>query len=71
MGCKLVGTEREINSQIIDDFVGSGCSLKEYLERKEVSRIREALDRENGNIVSAARSLGISPQLLRYKVKNF
>ena len=70
MGCKLIRTEREIDRQIIDDFAGSGCSLKEYLERKEVSRIREVLDREKGNIVSAARSLGISPQLLRYKVKN-
>ena len=70
MGCKLIRTEREIDRQIIDDFASSGCSLKEYLERKEVSRIREILDMENGNIVSAARSLGISPQLLRYKTKN-
>lgn len=71
LGRRLTETAGGFNNLLLDEFGQSGCSLKEYLERKETMRIKEALDEADGNIVSAAKALGISPQLLRYKTKKF
>ncbi|WP_245809287.1 helix-turn-helix domain-containing protein [Desulfamplus magnetovallimortis] len=48
--------------------------LEEGLTRKqdahEKEAVSKALDRFNGNVTKAAKHLGISRQLLHYKIKN-
>lgn len=48
-----------------------GRSLAETKQAHEVEAIRQALSASKGNAARAARSLGISPQLLNYKLKRF
>ena len=46
-------------------------TLKEYLEDYEQKRIAEAWQESGEDYQAAAKILGISPQLMRYKIKKF
>ncbi len=46
-------------------------SLVETLAENEIRSIRNALLESNGNAARAARKLGLSPQLLNYKMKKY
>ncbi len=62
-GCAGAGTVR----------VGAerGASLRESLEKFERALIRTELERANGVAAKAARNLGISKQLLKYKIEKY
>jgi len=47
----------------------SALTLQESLHQLEVSLIREALGKTQGNLTQAAKQLGISRQLLQYKLR--
>ncbi len=51
--------------------VKSGASLPEARKGNEIRLIREALTKVSGKPSAAARILGISPQLLNYKMKKY
>lgn len=48
----------------------STLTLQESLQELEVSLIRVALDKTQGNLTKAAQQLGISRQLLQYKLRS-
>jgi arginine utilization regulatory protein len=50
---------------------GAKSSLPEAQKHQEQEMIRRALEASGGNVSRAARSLGISRQLLHYKMKKF
>ena len=49
----------------------SVLTLQESLHHLEVSLIRAAMGKTQGNLTRAAKQLGISRQLLQYKLRNF
>lgn len=49
----------------------SGLGLKARQDRDEKAAIRSSLQRTAGNAARAARLIGISPQLLNYKLKKY
>ncbi|MFH1681102.1 MAG: sigma 54-interacting transcriptional regulator, partial [Candidatus Eisenbacteria bacterium] len=51
--------------------IAGGAPLSEEIADFEEYRIREAYAEAEGNTRAAARLLGISPQLLRYKIKRY
>jgi len=51
------------------DTIGAG-SLDERVALFERDIIIDALKRQNGNLAAAARDLGTTPRVIRYKVKN-
>ncbi len=50
-------------------FAESGLGLSEYIKRYEEERITDALDKSEGDIKKAAKELGVSVQLMKYKTK--
>lgn len=72
--------QREIESEVReeDDLVkirppaiAALISQTEKMAKEEVDLIRQALEENNGNISKSAQQLGISRQLLHYKMKKF
>ncbi len=53
------------------DHAFSGLTLAEMKTRSEIAKIQAALTATRGNAAGAARRLGISPQLMHYKLKRF
>ncbi len=49
----------------------SGLPLAEMKTKSEIAKIQAALAATRGNAAGAARRLGISPQLIHYKLKRF
>ncbi|MDA3959906.1 MAG: sigma 54-interacting transcriptional regulator [Planctomycetota bacterium] len=54
---------------VLPDGGGDG-SLKERVERLERDVICDALKRSSGNVAAAARELGITARIARYKIRN-
>lgn len=50
------------------EFVKSGCTLKEFMDKEEKRMVMTALDNNNGAVIKAAEELKVSPQLLRQKI---
>lgn len=69
--------------QIIDDYnqnestlaptpiIESHLPLNDHLERIEIRFIKDALDKADGNVTKASKTLGISRQNLNYKLKKY
>ncbi len=54
-----------------DKAIGQGWTLLEKRDENEISLIKDALQKTSGKPSAAARLLGISPQLLNYKMKKY
>ena len=73
---RWLGTEAETKrssetQQEVSAFLDSGKNLKEYLEDYERQCIENAWHESGEDFSEAAKQLGISPQLLRYKMKKY
>ena len=53
------------------DFLESGRTLKEYMDEYEKNLIKETLSAHGGEVKAAAKTLGMSPQTLRYNLEKF
>ncbi|WP_096181269.1 sigma-54 interaction domain-containing protein [Effusibacillus lacus] len=53
---------------VLEEFEASGLSLREYLDRVERTIIERWLERTKGNVVQAAKRLGMPRQTLQYRV---
>ncbi|MCI8610109.1 MAG: sigma 54-interacting transcriptional regulator [Firmicutes bacterium] len=65
-----VERKRRISQNQIREFRESKKPLKDYLEEREQKIIRQTLEACGGIYGEAAKALGISPQLLKYKLTN-
>jgi Nif-specific regulatory protein len=52
-----------------DAEVGSPGSLKARIRILEKDAIMDALKHHNGNVTAAAKSLGLTPRMVRYKIQ--
>ena len=73
---RWLGTEMETSrpSEIHQEavaFLAAGKKLKDYLEDYERQRMAEAWQESGEDYQAAAKILGISPQLMRYKMKKY
>lgn len=73
---RWLGTEAETKGsseirQEVSAFLSSGKNLKEYLEDYERQCIENAWHESGEDFSEAAKKLGISPQLFRYKMKKY
>ncbi len=73
---RWLGTEMETSrpSEMHQEavaFLAAGKKLKDYLEDYERQRMAEAWQESREDYQAAAKILGISPQLMRYKMKKY
>lgn len=73
---RWLGTEMETSrpSEMHQEavaFLAAGKKLKDYLEDYERQRMAEAWQESGEDYQAAAKILGISPQLMRYKMKKY
>jgi DNA-binding NtrC family response regulator len=68
-------TEEDLPDPILEDGTDSTSAAADGLEAKvralEISLIRAALEKNNGNQSAAARELGITERNIRYKIKKY
>jgi Nif-specific regulatory protein len=50
---------------------GDDTTLKNRIRQMESAVLLEALKNKNGNVCAVAREIGITPRMVRYKLKNF
>ena len=70
----VIGEEHMRPSEIHQEavaFLAAGKKLKDYLEDYERQRMAEAWQESGEDYQAAAKILGISPQLMRYKMKKY
>ena len=68
-GSKEVAKADDTAMEDYQQFAESGLGLSEYIKRYEEERITDALDKSEGDIKKAAKELGVSVQLMKYKTK--
>ncbi|RSL29198.1 PAS domain S-box protein [Salibacterium salarium] len=61
----------EIDSSAEAETAEMNGNLRDHLHSTEYDFIKKALTRRNGNVVKAAKDLGISRQSLQYRMKKF
>lgn len=71
LGMKPAAKTHPEDRREASEFLAAGKSLKEYLEDYERRRIETVWEESRQDYALAARTLGISPQLLRYKMKKY
>lgn len=73
LGASIPSQANKNNPQIPEEQDDSGNVLKEdiTLGEAELSLIKQALEKCNGNVSKAARELGITRMALRYRIKKY